>query len=127
MVDQQGLVIASVGKHVRFSPELAEVAARAFADGALHFTQPYLGGDSGNDRYVDIAAPLEKSGKLPRAVLVLRLHTNDFLLPTLGRWPLPGRSAASILVDARGTPLLDSGASRVPASRGLLGGGSPRK
>ncbi|MDP3809723.1 MAG: ATP-binding protein [Hydrogenophaga sp.] len=126
VVDQQGLVIASVGKHVRFSPELAEVAARAFAGGTLHFTQPYLGDDSGAPRYVDIAAPLATSGKPPRAVLVLRLHTDDFLLPTLGRWPLPGRSAGSILVDSRGTPLLDPGPPRLPVSRGLLGAGAPQ-
>ena len=124
VVDQQGLVIASTGKHVRFSPELAGVAARAFAGNALQFTTPYLGGETGHDRYVDIAAPLASSGKPPRAVLVLRLHTDDFLLPTLGRWPLPGRSAAASLLGADGTPLLEAGSPRIPVNERLLGGGA---
>jgi PAS domain S-box-containing protein len=123
VVDRQGQIIASVGKHVDFSAELAEVAAGAFASNTLRFTKPYLSGEGDGHRYVDIAAPLTSSGKPPRAALVLRLNTDDFLLPTLGRWPLPAHSAASMLLDANGMPLLNAGSSRVPVNDHLLDGG----
>ena len=115
VVDRQGEIIAAVGR-VAMSAELAGVTARTFSGNALQFTKPYLG-------YVDIAAPLALSGKPPRAALVLRLHADDFLLPTLGRWPLPARSAASMLLDEKGVPLLDAGSSRVPANNRLLEAG----
>jgi two-component system sensor histidine kinase/response regulator len=125
VIDRQGLVIASVGKHVAFSLELAEVAAQAFAADGLRFTRPYLGGADWRDRYIDIAAPLVQSGQPARAVLVLRLHVDDFLAPTLGRWPLPARTASSMLMDQAGASLLEPGAKHLPASRALIEGRHP--
>jgi len=105
VLDRQGRIIASVGKHVEFTAELADVAARSFLGGTLTFTSPYPDIE-GRDVYLDIAAPLLHSGTPARVVLVLRTHADDFLVPTLGHWPLPSRSAASMLLAGDGTPLI---------------------
>ena len=124
VVDRQGEIIAAVGKHVDFTAELADVAARAFAQNSVAFSAPYPDVE-GRERYLDIAAPLAQSGDPARAVLVLRMNAGDFLATTLGRWPLPTRSAASMLLAADGTPLIWPATAPVPLTGRLRGGGDP--
>jgi two-component system, sensor histidine kinase and response regulator len=123
VLDSSGEVIASVGEHSGTTPELRAAVARAVAGNSVAFTTPSLRDASGH-RDLDIVAPLLRSGSPPAGVLVLRLDPKQFLVPTLGRWPLPGRSAASALVDGEGAPLVDSiaQAARVPLGAELLKG-----
>ena len=124
VVTRQGEVIASVGKYVDFTAELAGVAARAFEQKSVAFSAPYPDME-GRERYLDIAVPLAQSGQPARAVLVMRMNPGDLLVTTLGRWPLPSRTAASMLLAPDGTPLDWPATAPVPLDGRLRSGGAP--
>jgi PAS domain S-box-containing protein len=123
VLDSHAEVIAAVGEDTVVTPELRAAVKRALAGNLVAFTNPRQGSAS-DHRDLDIVAPLLRSGSPPAAVLVLRLDPEQFLAPTLGRWPLPGRSAASVLVDRNGTSLLHSIAQApgIPLDKELLKG-----
>jgi two-component system, sensor histidine kinase and response regulator len=123
VLDSQGKLIAAIGQDIDVTPELRSAVARAVAANSTTFTNPSLR-NANDHRDLDIVAPLVRSGTPPAGVLVLRLDPNHFMVPTLGRWPLPSRSAASALVDRDGTPLVHSikQGTHVPLGAALLKG-----
>jgi len=105
VLGRHGELVAAAGEKTSVTPELRAAADRSLAGNSVEFTQPYPG-DGVLHRDLDIVTPLLRSGSPPTGVLVLRFDPSQYLLPTLRRWPLPARSAASVLVDRDGAPLL---------------------
>ena len=123
VLDRHGEPVAAAGEETGVTPELRAAVERALAGNSVEFTKPYPG-DGILHRHLDIVTPLLRSGSPPAGVIVLRLDPSQYLLPTLGRWPLAGRSAGSALMDRDGTSLLDSDvqAANIPLDAKLLKG-----
>jgi PAS domain S-box-containing protein len=87
-------------------PELRQAVQRAFASGELQDSDIHGATAAAEQRQLDLVAPLRLSGSPPRAVVVLRLRLSDFLFPTLDHWPIPSRSAGTLLVRHVGDNLI---------------------
>ncbi len=107
IVDEQGDVIAAEPGIALDTPaELKAVARRALASGETQLSDAYgYGGPSPAPR-IDVVAPLNATGKPARGAVVLRSDPNDYLFRTLRAWPVPSRSAGSVLVRRSGDRLI---------------------
>jgi PAS domain S-box-containing protein len=103
-------------------PQLLATARRALASGEVRFTNLYAHADGDLPVHLDVVAPLVHTGKPARAAVVLRIDPDAFLFPTLRAWPLPARSAESLLVRLDGDQVVGARSLRpVPlATPGLL-------
>jgi PAS domain S-box-containing protein len=79
------------------APELLSAVQRAAASGQTQNTDLYGQGPS-KSPHMDFIAPLNRTGKPAKALIVLREDTDAYLLPTLRAWPVPSRSAETLLV-----------------------------
>ena len=84
------------------TPELREAVLRAAASGEVQHTDIYAVANGQPRQRLDIVAPLIRTGASPRAAAVLRIDTGVFLGPLLRGWPVPSRTAESLLVRVRG-------------------------
>jgi PAS domain S-box-containing protein len=100
VVDERGdLVAAETGPLVPTPPALRAAALRAFATGAVQQSGLYADGGGDRSASLDVVAPLPTGAQSgARGAIVLRLDPNAFLLPALGAWPVPSRTAATVLV-----------------------------
>ena len=101
VLDAHGEIIAAeIGEPDGTPPELRAAAVRAIESGASSNTEqvamPLLAG--ARIPHLAIVAPMLQSGNPARAVIALRLDPQEFLLPTLQRWPIPSGSGGSMLV-----------------------------
>jgi two-component system, sensor histidine kinase and response regulator len=122
VLDRHAELLFAAGEDTGVTPQLRAAVDRALAGDSATFADPSL--RDGTFRHLDVVAPLPRSGNPRAAVLVLRLDPKQFLVPTLGRWPLPGHSAAFALMDRDGTSLLQSNtqAARIRLDADLLKG-----
>ncbi|ACB34855.1 multi-sensor hybrid histidine kinase [Leptothrix cholodnii SP-6] len=88
------------------SAALQQTVQRAFATGLLQVSDIHGASSPADAQVLDLVAPLRLSGHPPRVVVVLRLRLSDFLYPTLDHWPIPSRSAATLLVRRVGDELI---------------------
>jgi signal transduction histidine kinase len=88
------------------APELKAAALRAVESGQPQFTQLYGSADAGPALRLDVVAPLTLSGQPARGVIVVRLDPEDHLFPLLAQWPLPSRTATTLLVRKQGAMLV---------------------
>ena len=84
------------GQDHTIGPELRAAAERAVRIGQTQLTPIYAG--DGQPPRIDFVTPLNRSGSPPRAVVALRVDASAFVLPALRTWPVPSRSAESVLV-----------------------------
>ena len=56
--------------------------------------------------HIDIASPVHDADGKPLAVLVLRFAARDYLYPLIQSWPVPSRSAETLLVQRDGDEVL---------------------
>ncbi|HEX7438491.1 MAG TPA: PAS domain S-box protein, partial [Caldimonas sp.] len=107
ILDEQGDVIAAEpGVALETPAELKAAGLRGLASGETQVLEIYgFGGPSPAPR-MDVVAPLNVTGKPARGAVVLRSDPNDYLFPTLRRWPVPSRSAGSWLVRRDGDRLI---------------------
>jgi PAS domain S-box-containing protein len=77
---------------------LRAAVGRAVATGQVQHSEIYRVDEAQPAQRLDIVAPLIHTGAPPRAVAVLRIDTGVFIDPLLRGWPVPSRSAESLLV-----------------------------
>ncbi|WP_332776449.1 sensor histidine kinase [Polaromonas sp.] len=108
VLDDQGQVVAGTTQAENETPSpLRDAARRAIASNEPQFTNLYGYEGKPPAPRIDVVAPLTLTGQPARAVLVVTLDPRDFLFPTLREWPLPSRSAASVLVRREGDFLVE--------------------
>ncbi|MGZ5203752.1 MAG: response regulator [Caldimonas sp.] len=125
VVDEQGDVIAAEpGVALETPAELKAAARLALASGEPQISDIYGYGGSSPAPRLDVVAPLAATGTPARGAVVLRADPNDYLFRTLRTWPVPSRSAGSVLVRRSGDRLIGIFAGRsVPmATPDLLAG-----
>ena len=99
------------------APELRTEAQRALARDEVGFTRLYRQDDARLPVRMDVLAPLAGTGRPARAVAVVQIDPEAFLFPTLRSWPLPSRSAESLLIRVEGDQLVGARSLRpVPLS-----------
>jgi two-component system sensor histidine kinase/response regulator len=144
ILDSSGKVVAGETLNESTPAELRAAALRAVASGKPQRTELYGFGGVAPAPRIDIAIPLNRTGRPALAVVALRVDPHDFLYPTLSAWPIPSKSGGSFLVrrageavvltDGRAMPIRsDTVAARVlrgtaPLRTGLEGvgpGGTP--
>jgi PAS domain S-box-containing protein len=109
LLDEQGSLVAGEAAAAPATPAaLREAAVRALASGEVQHTELYRLGGEGPALALDIVAPLVHTGRPARGAVLLRLDPNEFLLPTLRRWPVPSETAAAVLVRRAGDQIVDA-------------------
>ncbi|HSW05740.1 response regulator [Aquabacterium sp.] len=99
LVDAQGDFIAGEAGTAGPTPPLLRAAVlRALSSGQVQHTGVYQHGADAESARLDLVAPLAAGGAPARAAVVLRLDPQAYLVPTLGNWPVPRRTAATLLV-----------------------------
>ncbi len=97
LVDRQGRVrLTARGRGGELHPEAKRALEQAFASGAPTLTDLHLG--EGGLAHVGAVAPLPAEGGPSPGALILQSDANQFLFPLIQTWPLPSRSAESLLV-----------------------------
>jgi len=118
VLDADGtIVIAEHGEPGIAPPELRRVAAEVVASGkAAHTTLYSVAREVGGEvSRLAIVTPLERAGKPARAVIVLRVDPQEFLVPELRAWPVPSSSGGARLVRREGDNVIGfSGTHPVP-------------
>ena len=133
VLNERGEVVAG-SKALVTPPELREAGLRALRSGEVQHTDQYAvaaaaGEPDRADRlHFDVVAPLVATGTPARAAVVLRLNGNEFLTSTMRAWPVPTKTAGTLLVRRDGDDLIGVfGRNRVPLSTpGLLAGRAVR-
>ena len=111
VVDEHGDSVAGEpGADTVVSPELRAAALRAMATGEAQHTGLYGVAGAAPAPRLEVVAPLNRTGQPARGAVVVRIDPNSFLLPTLRAWPVPSRSAWSVLVRQAGDQLIVSSA-----------------
>jgi PAS domain S-box-containing protein len=83
-------------------PGLRSAVLNAVATGDVQHSEIYRIEEAQPRQRLDIVAPLIRTGTPSRAVAVLRIDTSVFIGPLLRGWPVPSRTAESLLVRADG-------------------------
>jgi len=109
IVDAQGDIVAAEGGTVHETPPPLRAAARqAMATGTVQHTGLYTLPTEPPTTWLDVVAPLVLTGTPAQAAVVLRLDPKEFLLPTLQNWPVPSRTATTLLVRREGDLVVGS-------------------
>lgn len=108
VMDDQGQIVAGTpNAEQQASPLLREAARRAIDSGKPQYTDLYGHDGAPPAPRIDVVSPFNLVGTPARAALVVRLDPRDFLFPTLREWPLPSRTATSVLVRREGDFLVE--------------------
>ena len=122
IVDAQGNVLAREHPSERdIAPELKATVLAAIKAGTA--TRSTLYGRPGTEiaQRLDIVVPLLRTGAPARGAIVLRIDPRRSLFPTLANWPVPSRTAESVLWDRRGGHIVNiSDVQRQPGSLGSI-------
>ena len=107
IVDEQGNAVAGEGAlETAVSPELRRATLRALASGEVEPPLLYtVAGGSGPSIWLDVVAPLVAGGRPAKLAVVFRVNASEFLSPMLRNWPVPSRTAATLLVRRDGDQL----------------------
>ena len=107
LMDGEGQVVASARPDLDpVAPELRDAARRAIASGSVQHTGLYSPDRSTSRMRLDLVTPWLRTGSPARVALVLPIDTEQFLMPTLRAWPVPTRTAESLLVRRIGDKLM---------------------
>ncbi len=105
VVGTSGRTIIAGGKRL---PEIG-ASERTYFQQALKTRRPVLSdifhGSEGRE-YIDVMDAIAGSSGRPAAVVVLRSDAANFLFPLLNSWPVPSRTAETILVEKRGNDVV---------------------
>jgi PAS domain S-box-containing protein len=102
LLDHQATWLAGSQPEERtVAPELREVALRTLNTRQVEHTDFYGHGGPVPAPRLDFATALVHSGAPARAVIVLRVDAETFVLPALRSWPAPTRTAEALLVRER--------------------------
>lgn len=99
IADERGDIIAGNMASDRSTPPVLRSAVlRALASAEVQDTGLYSITSDPDQEELDFVAPLAGTGLPALAAMVLRLDPNGSLLDTLGVWPVPSRTAVTLLV-----------------------------
>ena len=113
LVDDQGRIVISEDPRPGATPPALRAAAlRALASGQVEHTGLYDVESDPGGPWLDVVAPLLETGTPAKAAVVLRMDPKLSLLPMLRSWPVPSRSATSLLVRRDGDQLVGLGEGR---------------
>ncbi len=97
LVDRHGRVRLRLrGEGGDLHPEAKATVERALASGAPALTDLHLGEDGA--AYLGAVAPLPAAGGSSPGAFILQSNAEQFLFPLIRTWPLPSRTAESLLV-----------------------------
>ena len=120
LVNAEGAVLAREHPAERAaSPELVRTLHEALAAGESINSSIYARPDAELALRMDIVIPLLKTGAPARGAMVLRIDPRRSLLPLLNGWPVPSRTAETVLWDRTGGELVNISA--VHGEPGSLG------
>ena len=107
VVDEQGRAVAGeVALDAALAPELRAAALQSLVNGELGQPNLYsVAGASGPTIWLDVLAPLAAGGMPAKLAVVFRVNASEFLSPMLQNWPVPSRTAATLLVRRDGDQL----------------------
>ncbi|MBX3620693.1 MAG: PAS domain S-box protein [Rhizobacter sp.] len=106
IVDAHGNAVGGEVAPGPVPPPVKAAVARALASGQVELASFHHGtGDDPRVSWVDLAAPLAGAGPA-RAAVVFRVNASEQLLPLLSAWPVPSRTAATLLVRREGDRLV---------------------
>ncbi|MBC7731505.1 MAG: hypothetical protein H7306_06345, partial [Bacteriovorax sp.] len=110
VVNERGDIVAGEALADESAPPALRAAAlRALATGAVQHTGLYAIDARPGLAWLDVVVPLKADdGGVARAAIVLRLEPNEFLSSVLKRWPVPSRTATTLLVRREGDMLVDA-------------------
>ncbi|MEP6740145.1 MAG: PAS domain-containing protein, partial [Caldimonas sp.] len=114
VLDEGGHVVAAEAAADRSAAEteLGAVALRAMRGGQVERTELYAYGRPGPSPRLDVVVPLTGTGRPARAAVVLRIDPAEQLFPTLRSWPVPSRTATTLIVRRVGDDLVGALAGR---------------
>ena len=105
LVDRQGSVrLRLAGSAGELAPEARPALERALATGVPTLTDLYLGEDG--TPQLGAVAPLPAEDGPSRGAVVLQSDANQSLFPLIQTWPLPSRTAESLLVQQQAGDVL---------------------
>jgi two-component system, sensor histidine kinase and response regulator len=87
-------------------PQLRQALHDALASGKVSHTGFYNDAATGAAVWLDVVAPFTAQEAKANAATVIRIDANAYLLPTLRSWPVPSRTAATVLVRRQGEMLV---------------------
>jgi two-component system, sensor histidine kinase and response regulator len=87
-------------------PQLRQALHDALASGKVSHTGFYNDAATGAAVWLDVVAPFTAQEAKANAATVIRIDANAYLLPTLRSWPVPSRTAATVLVRRQGDMLV---------------------
>ena len=97
LVDREGRVrLSARGRDGELHPEAKAALRQALASGAPTLTDLHLG--EGGLAHLGAVAPLPAHGGPSPGAVILQSDANQFLFPLIQAWPLPSRTAESLLV-----------------------------
>ncbi len=101
VVDTSGRAIIAGGNRL---PDIG-ATEKSYFEQTLRTREPVLGDifhGSGGREYIDVMDAVVRPSGRPAAVVVLRSDATNFLFPLLNSWPVPSRTAETVLVEVRG-------------------------
>ena len=108
LVDAMGNVLAREHPADRLaSPELSQTVREAIAAGESTASSIYGRPGTEIPQRLDIVIPLLKTGKPAHGAMVLRVDPRRSLFPMLATWPVPSRSAETVLWDRVGDRIVN--------------------
>jgi PAS domain S-box-containing protein len=107
LLGDEGPVARAVGGE-RFvaSPVLLETVRHALETGRIRFTDLYRSQTDPTEIHIDFVAPLSAVEGQPRLAVVLRVNPHHFLYPFIQSWPVPSKSAETLLFRSDGDHVL---------------------
>ena len=87
------------------TPRVRDLAQRAAASGEVLHSDFYVVPGGRPKRRIDILAPLTRTGRPARAVILFRIDAERFIFPVLDSWPASSRTAATELMQRQGEGL----------------------
>ena len=108
LVDAMGNVLAREHPADRLaSPELSQTVRNAIVAGESTASSIYGRPGTEIPQRLDIVIPLLKTGKPAHGAMVLRVDPRRSLFPMLATWPVPSRSAETVLWDRVGDRIVN--------------------
>jgi len=108
LVDETGREVLAAGDALAISPVLRDALRRAFAENQAVHT-PFYRDDPlrlGDPPHIDFVAPLKATHEGGRLAVVLQADPSRYLLDYLNAWPVPARSAETLLFRQEGGELV---------------------
>ena len=115
--DERGdIVLSEGGSTESASPGMRAAALRALATGEVQHSGLNAGAGNAGLTGIDVVAPLVAGKGTARAAVVFHNDPQDTLLPILAAWPVPSRTAVTLLIRREGDGLVGVKGRSIPVT-----------